>query len=86
MKNWSSKLQDRCIECPNDGEIVRGTCYIIKTENSIISPEKASENCKKDDSFLINVDINNWFSFWNEFQQSFNQFNQEYYVNYLQWN
>ena len=47
----------------------------------MISWQRAKENCKKDGSFLINVDINKWFSFWNEFELSFNEFNQQYYVN-----
>ena len=80
MFHLSSKTLDDCIECPIDGKVIRGICYILKRENTLTSWNKANDNCKRENSYLVNVNLNNWFMFWDDFELSFNQFNQQYYV------
>ena len=77
----SSSSLNSCIECPTDGKVIKGNCYILKTEiNDTLSWNDAQKKCKNINGYLVNVDLDDWFEFWDSFSLSFNQFKQDYYV------
>jgi hypothetical protein len=80
---FSSDTLDTCIECPFNGQVFRGRCYYLKNNLFPLSWEEARQDCLKNhDGDLINIDVNYWYEFWNEFNEHFKN-NKNYYVKIL---